>query len=331
MREHRFQFSAKLSDAGGGRLGDVLLDVDWEPALECARFEWFRASNRAPDLDARIEPVWEPQAGPPRVLGFRVLADGGDAPGAPPVEFSQTFFGPAVRKAAAPFIRSGRLGGGDRIVFVPSAHPVAAVAGPAPAEGPAMAFGEVRERWPVSEATLMVPGELTGGDDVPVVVPSGLLDTVADRSRGAGEVETGGVLVGHLRRDPASSALWIEVTGELAARHTVAEMTKLTFTPRTWTDAREQLGLREGGELMLGWWHSHLGRAVCRACPDEAREVCQFSRGFFSGHDRHFQRTAFPRAWQLGLVVNDAATGKLSFSLFGWRRGEIEARDFQTI
>lgn len=334
MPEPGFRFSAALSDEEGTRLGNVLLDVDWEPAWECARFEWLRALRPVADRDARIEPDWDPELGQPGIRGFRIVRKD-----TPPIGFPKSFFMPAVRKAAASLVRSGQLGDGDRVRFVPSAHPIAkGTATPAPGAS-RMELSEPRESWPVTEASLNArntrpgPGDSSpgGGDDVPLVVPASLLERVGARSRMAGEVETGGVLVGHLHRDPATSGLWVEVTEQLPASHTVAEMTKLTFTPQTWTDAREQLRARARGELMLGWWHSHLGRVVCRGCADEARRVCQFSRGFFSLHDRHFQRTAFPRAWQIGLVVNDAATGELSFSVFAWRLGEIEARNFLTV
>jgi hypothetical protein len=335
MPEPGFRFSAALADEAGTPLGNVLLDVDWEPAWECARFAWLRARLPLAEEDARIEPDWDPELGPPGIRGFRVVRMD-----TPALEFPKSYFLPAVRKAAAALVRSGRLGEGDRLSFDASAHPLAKA--PVRPEDGGLSWGELKESWPVTEAPLGVRaarsyggGSSVGspavgsGDDVPLLVPESLLERVGRSSRTA-EVETGGVLIGHLHRDPDSAGLWVEVTDELAARHTVAERTKLTFTPQTWTDARERLRARAGNEVMVGWWHSHLGRVVCRDCSEEARRVCQFSRGFFSLHDRHFQRTAFPRAWQVGLVVNDAATEQLSYSVFAWRRGQIEGRDFLT-
>src|SRR5262249_28259320 len=118
------------------------------------------------------------------------------------------------------------------------------------------------------------------------------------------------------------------VSGHIPARHTVAEATKLTFTAETWAGARQVLRLRGRGELMLGWWHSHVGKTVCKDCPVERQRDCKFLHGFFSTHDEHLQRTAFSRAYHIGLVVNDPAAGELSFALFGWRRGVIQERHF---
>ena len=336
---HTYQYSADLFRADGTLVGRKILTLDWAPAHEWARFEWMRSAlegmNRGPEPDGRVEPIWHPKDGPPYVAGFRITFEG---PGGEmiAVDFPTSYFRDAAVKASAPYVESGQFGRGDVFHFVPTAF-LSDDARPAShTSDVVLETDSVVEPWPVTEGDLSRlmssarEHEVQGPADVPVWIPGSLLDEAAALSSKAGDVETGGVLVGYLRRDRETRKVFVEVTAQLPARHTVAEMARLTFTARTWTDARGILQLRGWDEMMLGWWHSHVGRAVCKDCSPESQRACQFSRGFFSNHDRAFHRTAFSRAYQIGLVVNDSATGEISYSLFGWRQGQIQSRGFFT-
>jgi hypothetical protein len=106
---------------------------------------------------------------------------------------------------------------------------------------------------------------------------------------------------------------------------------RLTFTSDTWTDFRRALELRRRDEIMLGWWHSHPVREWCRKCPIERQRDCAMRGDFLSEDDRLLHRTIFPRAWGLALVVNDVSFSDPTHSLFGWRLGVIELRDFRVL
>ena len=142
--------------------------------------------------------------------------------------------------------------------------------------------------------------------------------------------ETGGILIGCLRRDAAAARLYLEITAQIPARHTEATSAKLTFTPATWTDVQSALTLRNRDEAMLGWWHSHPVREWCKDCAPEKQAQCVLARGFLSEDDRRLHRTVFPRAYSVALVVNDLESGP-TWSLFGWSRGVIASRDFITV
>ncbi|MEY2409101.1 MAG: hypothetical protein QOF48_1771, partial [Verrucomicrobiota bacterium] len=107
--------------------------------------------------------------------------------------------------------------------------------------------------------------------------------------------------------------------------------TELTFTPKTWAAARDTLALREQGEIMLGWWHSHPGkywqRTSCAKCPPERRRVCPIARNFFSSHDENLHETIFPKAYNVALVVTNTEEG-LRQALYGWRDGRVQPRGF---
>ena len=125
----------------------------------------------------------------------------------------------------------------------------------------------------------------------------------------AGGKETGGILIGHLHRDPGRRQLFLEVTAQIPAQHAEQELARLTFTPETWTAVDAALALRGKGEIQLGWWHSHPASHWCDDCPPETRRRCKSagapSGDFFSAHDVALHRTVFPRAYSIALVLSD--------------------------
>jgi hypothetical protein len=163
-------------------------------------------------------------------------------------------------------------------------------------------------------------------EDAPVFIPRQVFEEASAITRQAGAKETGGILIGHLRRDPEAAEIFLEVTAQIPARDAEADLTSLKFTPEVWTEVRAAIELRRRGEIMLGWWHSHPVREWCRECPIERQQKCAMASEFFSAHDRHLHRTVFPGAHSIALVANDTATDEVTFSAFGWRRGVIEPR-----
>ena len=108
--------------------------------------------------------------------------------------------------------------------------------------------------------------------------------------------------------------------------------TTLTFTSDTWTDVRRAVELRAGGELVLGWFHSHPQLAWCRekACSAEEQRQCPAAEGFLSSDDQVLHRAVFPRAFTVALVMTRSARGILP-RLFGWRSGSLEPRGFRVL
>ena len=121
--------------------------------------------------------------------------------------------------------------------------------------------------------------------------------------------------------------MFVEVTAQIAAKHTVADESKVTFTSETWTDVRQAIALRRSNEIALGSWHSHPARFWCSKCPEERQRACALGAGFMSADDRALHRTIFPRAFSVALVVTNALAG-LHTTAFGWRLGAIEPRGF---
>jgi len=316
-------------------LGRAILKVDWEPAREWTRFTAVRA-GRLPaanvDLQTRVDPIWHPRAGEPYVEGFRVaMAFDHDM-----VEhvFGIDYFARLARRALETLAERQGVATPGTARYITTAYPAPDAA---PAGKPMFVAREIAPDLTLEDASLAeIAGRATpdgepAGDDVPVFLPQRVLDEAARLTGVAGDKETGGILIGHVRRDPARREIFTEVTAQIPARHTEADPTTLTFTAETWTDVRGAIALRGRGEVMLGWWHSHPVQAWCKGCEAGSGHVCQAGAGFLSADDHALHRTVFPRAYSLALVVTDIGPDGPAFSLFGWREGVIARRGFATI
>jgi proteasome lid subunit RPN8/RPN11 len=328
-----YTYAVEVERDDGTPVGQLPVNVDWEPAREWVRLLALRGGWPAGDAftrDLAVEPLWDPERGAPRLAGFRIQLAGVRECDA---EFPTAYFRDLARTTTARMVADGTLQKGDLI----RCHALAfRVDAPAPGEQRPRLGRPAAPDIPVRRALLadVLPSHDAGTssdavdpDDLPVLIPDRVLEEARALTAGAGPSETGGVLVGHLYRDPDRAVLFAEVTAQVPARHTEANATKLTFTPATWTEVRAALALRNRGEIMLGWWHSHPVREWCKKCPEERRRQCALARGFLSDDDRLLHRTVFPRAYSVALVASDVEGGP-TFTLFGWRRGLLEERTF---
>ena len=180
----------------------------------------------------------------------------------------------------------------------------------------------------MGEALLLGTG-LEG--DVPVFVPWRVLEEASVLTRQAGELETGGVLVGHVRRDLGTQEIFLEVTAQIPARAR-SQLTRLSFTPDTWSDLQAAVNLRGRRESWLGWWHSHsFSKRKAKTNGQGESSATQSARPFLSEEDHTLHRTVFPRAYSLALLMTDSPRSGLCWTMFGWRAGTIARRDFHVI
>ncbi|MFN7956622.1 MAG: hypothetical protein U0610_33265 [bacterium] len=337
MNTDELLFVASIYREDGTPLGSGPLDVDLDPAFESTWFSAFRAGEldaAVPASAARIEPLWHPSAGAPYLEGFRVVVV---APGGAAIErrFPTSYFEDATRAVAEVLVRDGKLAAGDRYRFFVSAFPRERAHPSGEGEGEAVVVSEsppslslVPGRLATFTADAAHVGEGTDGD-MPVIVPDRIRAECEELTRRNHGQETGGILIGALRRDCETRQVFADVTAQIPARHTLATATRLTFQPETWTDVRAAIALRGGNEMMVGWWHSHVVYAWgCKDCPPERQRDCSLARGFLSEHDVALHRTVFPRAWNVALVVTHTAADELRHALFGWRLGRMAKRGF---
>lgn len=335
MLKDGYQYALMLySGAGEKPLGQVTIAPDWEPAREWAEFRAIRRGLLSADEAGRactVQPIWHTTAGEPYMQGFRLSVSTNESIETA-TDFTKAYFRPLARQAAALLMKKGVLKKGERFKFLAAAFPRQEKSAEATKFG--FTMEEVRPGLSIEEASLaaFVQDSAAHGnvdaEDMPVFVPQRILEEAKAQSKAAGAKETGGILIGHLLRDRSVPEVFARVTAQIPARHAEAELTKLKFTPQTWTDVRSALDLRRRGEIMLGWWHSHPVREWCKGCSVESQRACSMARDFFSAHDHALHRTVFPRAYSVALVVNDLAGEQATFSLFGWRRGLLESRGF---
>jgi len=327
----------------GRPLGQQAVKVDWLPAFECARLRRIDSSG---DLQAKLDggdrrervvPRWHATLGKPYIQGFKVVTPANGH--VHEEEFGSEYFRPWAEEVSASLVEKKLMEPGASFTYRIYAFP-----GPG-AGAASMAAPTKSKRFTVERETKSLtldrrnlrellaaatPEGSINPADMPVFLPRAALDEAAAGALAAKEVETGGALLGRLCRDDDSGQLFAIVTTQIAAPHTTADATRLTFTPATWAAIDDMIRMRGENELMLGWWHSHPARHWCEKlkCPIENRMRCRRSGEFFSDVDKHLHRVIFSPAYTVALVVSDSYADGVTYPMFGWRKGVIERRGF---
>lgn len=322
--ESTYRYAIEHFTRDGRSLGQALVLPDFQPAREWAYFAAVRRGElplvTAPAC-GEVVPIWCDDLGPPHCSGVRVLG----------TDFPSDYFRDAARQKARDYAKEGGDAGDAPALFRVHAYPCGS---PPQAEPDPLGFGVETIPEPIAIgarelAERIASSEAAGAADpldVPVFVEGAILRDVCALAEAAGALETGGVLVGRLERDPHSDEIFVDVTAQIPARQGEASESSFAFTPETWAAAHAALELRGSGELIVGWWHAH--PYFCRSCPEDRRPACRFSRPFFSGDDVHLHRTCFPQAWQQALLVSERPDGERIPALFGWRMGRVTQRGF---
>lgn len=329
-----YRFAIVIYGEDGTQLGTVPAKRDWELAHEWTRFLFQRRGQIGLDSNgsaSKVIPLWERELGEPYCRGYRIQIE---SPGFRPVasDFPNTHFRDFAAVVASQYVEQKKLREGEFYSYLVVAHS-------APPQLPtvgSLAVTNASPALPVQDASLktfLARATQTGTidiDDMPVFVAAQVLKEVAEQTHIQEGTETGGILIGMLRRDTAVGEIFAEITAQIPAEHTCGSNVKLTFTAETWSAAASSLRVRRRGEVYLGYWHSHPVRAWCtsRTCTLEAQKNCHLAKDFFSPDDEAVMRTAFPSAFNVAIVANDTAFTDLTFSMFGNREGVIRPRGF---
>jgi len=327
--QHRFELL--LLTADGDTIGQLPMDPNWEPALECVRLEAERKGyppRAGRPRHARVEPVPDAKSGPPRCRGFEAVLDCGRGREVRAF-FPFTYFKEEARRGAAHYVEQRKLKAGDTFLYRLLALPGTPRA-PRP-KGTIIAE-EIDDPYPVEPGSLeaLEARSVSFGThregQLPVFIPERVLDQAAALTRAAGRLETGGILIGRLLRDKDRRDLGVDVTALIPARHAEAERMQIAFTADTFEYVRHAIDVRGRGEIMLGSMHSH--PFLCNPdCPPESRRVCPLQSDFFSSQDVQMHTTLFPKAYTIALVATISDEG-LRHALFAWDEGVIRQRGF---
>jgi proteasome lid subunit RPN8/RPN11 len=338
-------------DDDGTPIGSAPVEPDWESAFECAHFAAMRRGVVPAVLGAHrssFQPIWHSEHGAPRIGAARVVFEstgvGGEFPAEPCFEDLSTesaFFRELAKQGSESMVEKGLLTAGQIYKFGVSAYANSAT-GVAPSDnGDArLQFEDLGETLVLREKPIeqlirsaSLAGRDTRDSDMRVFVPRTVVDEVVSAARAAGELEVGGMLLGHLQRSPGSPEIYVEVTAQVPAKHTQATKATLTFEPDSFAATNDAIALRGVGESCIGWWHSHpdFGNSACAQCPEERRRLCPLSSPFFSASDIHLHRTMFSRAYHTAMLVSDFGNAELDVSYFGWRDGAVVSRGFEVL
>jgi len=339
MLTNDYAYALFLYREDGTELGETAAQADFGPAQEWTHLLGIRRGLLPPEqapVAAAVQPIWHATYGRPFASGFRarMRAPDGEQVSA---DFPTSYFKALARAASLQYVQDGRLVAGEYFRYRLAAYPLEAPAEPAAARrfsveaGP----GPLVLRDGVELAALLAEAAPVGtmaDEDVPVFLPALLMEEVEELSRRRAPHEAGGVLIGHVHRDARGPELFVRVSAQIPARHTQSEATRLTFTAETWTAVQAAIDLRGQGELMLGWWHSHMFlEDACEDCERRKKGECHVNPAFMSADDCALHRTVFPRAYSVALVVGESPCSGMGRSLFGWRRGIVAARGYYVL
>lgn len=349
----RYRYVADITNLDGEPIDQLPVTPDWDAAVQWAHFRGVRRGLVPPLMrasSATVKPLWHPDSGEPRVSGFQVILQDADGsgPGSPPAGDSaprftipRTYLGGEVERCTSRLVSEGKLFDGQRFLYKLSAFRKEAAASRPSTHARRFRVEDVPQRLPLNTASLAahidnsarqvspldpVIDTFASGADMPVFIPDRVISEAKALARSAGDIETGGVLIGRLFRDSDSTEIFSVITALIPAHHTIADRSSLTFTAETWAAVRSAVDLRRGNEIILGWIHSH--PFWCRSCPHERRQLCPLMHPFFSRDDISLHRTVFPGAFNIAVLLSDLGESELRCDVYGWRFGMMMSRGY---
>jgi proteasome lid subunit RPN8/RPN11 len=320
MPKHRYTIEFYPSNGNG--LSVPLAKPDFQTAIDWCQFEALRAGHVPEGGMSLVEPVFA--NGGPRISEFRVTLPASGGPFSASLPYS--YFSSTAGRYRAALVKSGELPEEDECHWAMSAWQSdegTAAESPVTQLSLDIALDSLEGRLMNSN-----PNRPDDGSQFKVFIPKDVLDETAEMANSASPNECGGVLLGHLKRDPASGEIFEVITGFVPALSAVASELELRFTPEAWCAVRTAIKLRGGNEIWVGWEHSHTPvswNEQCGRCPAEKQRTCPLATQLFSEQDRALHRL-FP-SFCIALVANVLADGVVH-SCFGWNRGVIESRPF---
>lgn len=340
MIRQKHEYSVDLYDRDGRPLGRSIVTPDWAPLAEHVHFNGIVRGVLPPLMSqppAELCPVWHPRRGAPFVDGVRIEMNG-PAGKRHSASFPLDCFKAEAKRVSGEHIAAGTLKDGELFRYRALARPRNQ---PAESSGrmALLDFEEIEQPLTMAESSLRefldrstsLGGRSRTDDEVlPIFVAQAVVAQSVDLVRAAGDLETGGILVGRLRQDRSAGAakVFLEITAQIPALHTDQEEMRVTFTDKTWAAARDALALRQSEEMIVGWFHSHPD--FCGKCTVEKRADCSLNGIFFSKTDISLHRTMFPKAWMAGLLFSNRPAGIIP-AMYGWRRGAVAARPFHLL
>lgn len=119
-----------------------------------------------------------------------------------------------------------------------------------------------------------------------IFIGENALNKIKSFLAGDKNMELGGVLLGEMYLDESRHE-FIVVDEIVIARYTEADVTRLTFTHKSWEDINDTIDKNFPGKRVLGWFHSHPGHTV-----------------FLSPHDKFIHENFFSKEFMVAYVFD---------------------------
>jgi hypothetical protein len=166
--------------------------------------------------------------------------------------------------------------------------------------------------------------EERGADAMSVRVAADLVEELRRESANSLDHERADFLVGDLLLTDNGHVIVSLIDRIPAETETEGSLVHVSFSPRTFHAAQEELDRRGAGHVILGHHHNHppsCGRKCLMTIP-----ACATDNVFFSIDDRVVHRSAFSRPYMVALVSGKGAERRADdpvMKAYGWRRGRI--------
>jgi hypothetical protein len=272
-----------------------------------------------------------------RARGFRVSIDV-DSKTVESAEIGITYLYQHAQKLSLPMVDDGRLKPGEVFYYQVMAFRKQNSATPATTGKRRFEMEASVPPLPIATADLnaLRSRATASGNhheaDLAVFIPQYVLDEVERRTRAADSKEIGGILLGHLCRDPQMPGdLFALVTAQIPAVAAESGTLSLKFTGETWVAVDAAIALRRSSEIRLGWYHCHSFWRAENKCEKQPDCDCPLLVGTFSADDIALHATVFPRAYSIGLLTTFVPCGELAHTLFGWKQGNVCRRGFHIL
>lgn len=199
-------------------------------------------------------------------------------------------------------------------------------------------------------------GEFARVCDFPIYVRGSLLSRIRRISRANLDRETAGFLIGNVFQDEGTPEIYAVIDDQIEAKHTEANLVSVTINSRTWMAFWDDVKSRGVDLQLLGWWHSHPFRILCRVGIERAhgsssasdgsgdlyhRDTCMIKMGagevdpkarwtdsnaFLSSSDMFIHNSFFSWPYQIALVVDPRKGPESDIRVWGWRDGMVTSR-----
>jgi len=157
-----------------------------------------------------------------------------------------------------------------------------------------------------------------------VRVAADLVEELRNESANSLDRERADFLVGHLVLADNGHVVVSLVDRIPAVTETEGSLVHVSFAPRTFQAAQQELEQRGTDQVILGHHHNHppmCGRKCLMTIP-----ACSTDNVFFSVDDRVVHRSAFSRPYMVALVSGKGAERRADdpvMKAYGWQRGRI--------